>query len=149
MEFSLILLAAILALLCAGAAGADNKPGEFALVENGKAMAEIVLPEKADAVSSFAAEELAAFTGKITGTALPIVKIAGKRNAIRFLSASAPEVTNDPALAAAAAKLADDGYVIAVKGNSLRIVSRYRRGYLYGVYELLKKYGGMTFFKRS
>ena len=60
------LLAAILALLCAGAAGADNKPGEFALVENGKAMAEIVLPEKADAVSSFAAEELAAFTGKIT-----------------------------------------------------------------------------------
>ncbi len=138
------LLAAILALLCAGAAGADNKPGEFALVENGKAMAEIVLPEKADAVSSFAAEELAAFTGKITGTALPIVKIAGKRNAIRFLSASAPEVTNDPALAAAAAKLADDGYVIAVKGNSLRIVSRYRRGYLYGVYELLKKYGGMV-----
>ena len=135
---------AALALFCMEAAGKGNNR-EVELVANGSPEAVIVISENADPVSKFAARELAAFVKKITGAELPVAtRKTDGRNEIRFLPAPAPEIAGNAMLAKAAANLKDDGYIIAAEGNSLRIVSRCRRGYLYGVYGLLKKYGGMV-----
>lgn len=133
----------MLALLLASCAALYGK--DVGIVKNGNAQAVIVISAAAGPTEKFASEELYEFIKKITGSELKITEqaIPGK-NTVRFLPTDAPEIAADKKLAEVVAKLKDDGYVIAAGNNSIRIVSNHKRGYLYGVYEILKKYGGVV-----
>ena len=100
------------------------------IAERGKcAKYSIVIPDDASPSFVYAAEEMQRCTEKMTGVRLPVVKgsEAHSGNAI-FL---APTDAHG-----------GDGFNIRVDGRKSLYVTGGRRGVLYGVYELLEKYGG-------
>ena len=104
------------------------------LVSGGRAQASILLPETAGAVERYAAEELIRYVRCITGAEIPVNAQLPLR--IRFLSMKSSGGKNP--LPAECGSLENDGFVIAVQNGFVDIISRKRRGFLYGVYFLLK-----------
>ena len=118
---------------------------------------EIIVPENADGISVFAADELARHLGKSLGTELKVNRKAeGKRSAIRI---------GDNTFAAAngldASKLDRDGYFIKTIGNDIVIVGNdstevrsplnynnfyYERATLFAVYDFLETCVGTRFY---
>ena len=80
----------------------------------------------------YAAEELRDWTEKLTDVRLPVSAKSTTAKAIRV------ELGSD-------ANLGDDGFRLRCDGNVLT-VSGGKRGVLYGVYELLEKYGGIGWY---
>ena len=87
----------------------------------------VEIPADATDVERLAADELVKYVRTMTGRTLPVVTQA-KGPAIR--------------LARGAAELGDEGFRLKSEGDGL-VVSGGRRGILYGVYELLERYGGV------
>ena len=83
-------------------------------------------------VEKHAANELRDSVRRITGVELP-VSLESKRPSGRVIQLSSGEFE-------------DDGFELAVKGETLRIRGGRRAGVLYGVYELLESYGGCGWF---
>ena len=92
----------------------------------------IVLPANPKPTEVRAAEELRDYVGRITGVNLAIERGTASAKGV-FVS-----VVDDR-------KLGEDGFRLAVAGGRLT-VSGGRRGVLYGVYELLEKYGHVGWF---
>ena len=96
----------------------------------------IVLPSVPSASQTYAAEELRKFTRQMTGVTLSVVtgavEVATKGRVELGLSA-------EPALG-------DDGFRIRTSPNRIEIVGSPVRGTLYGVYELLEKFGGCRWY---
>lgn len=107
------------------------------LVSGGRAQASVLLPETAGAVERYAAEELIRYVRCITGAEIPVNAQLPLR--IRFLSLKSSGGKNP--LPAECGSLENDGFVIAVQNGFVDIISRKRRGFLYGVYFLLKQNG--------
>ena len=117
-------------------------PAANMVVEKGKPVAEIVLPvEKTHVQLTYAAEELALWTGRITGAKLPILAApAGAKTKI---------VLGTPSHSAAIRKIADpdalkkigdsDGFVIRESGDTIYIYAACTKGVLNGVYRFLEK----------
>ena len=103
------------------------------LAKNGKAAAEIVLPEKADSTLKMAAEELQHWVKAISGAKLPIV------NAV----SDAPQIVLDPAsgnFPADREKFSgNDGYSVREKGNKVYLNAGCSKGVLNGVFRMLFK----------
>ncbi|MBO4305297.1 MAG: DUF4838 domain-containing protein [Lentisphaeria bacterium] len=105
---------------------------EFKLTDGGRAASCIVLRENASKTEKHAAKELSYFLGKISGGECPRIgtaPVAGKYPI--YL-----ELTDDK-------RVEKEGFRITADAKSLRIAGREEVGVLYGVYEVLKKDGGI------
>ncbi|MBO4303814.1 MAG: DUF4838 domain-containing protein [Lentisphaeria bacterium] len=105
---------------------------EYKLMEDGKALCEIVLPANAPEHCKYAAKELSAYLGKIGGGKGPAVvtEQSGKAYPISF------QESKDK-------KLKVDGFALNATDKGLVIEHNTAAGALYGAYEILKKYGGI------
>ena len=83
-------------------------------------------------VEKHAANELRDYVCRMTGVELP-VSIESKRPSGRVIQLTS-------------GAFEDDGFELAVKGETLRVRGGARAGVLYGVYELLETYGGCGWF---
>ena len=135
---------ALVALGLAGALAASA--GTLDLAVRGRAP-EYAIVRAADASSSvvYAAEELRDFTEQMTGVRLPIVEMGEAtgaslpRKAV-FINSSRPSSQVSCPL-----NLGEDGFCLKAVGGDL-LVAGGKRGVLYGVYELLERYGGCRWY---
>ena len=105
---------------------------EFPLMKDGKAACCIVTAPDAGVAEQHAAAELAKFLGKIAG-------------------GNPPEVSGEPSggmypvflKIAEDSAVSGDGFRIEARADALVISACNSRGILYGVYEILKQYGGI------
>ena len=123
MTFFSILLSAV-GRLC----GAEVK-----LMDESKALCEIIVPAKATESQKFAAEEFSRFLGMIADGKGPQIlpEKSGRLYPVSFAA------TADKALK-------NDGFRLKVTEKELVIEHNSAVGALYGVYEILKKYGGIV-----
>jgi len=138
-QILLILAVAASAILPAGA-------GDLELAVRGAPAAyTIVVPEKASPSQRYAAEELRDFTEKMTGVRLPIMTVADAaraslpRKAVFINSSRLSSQVSRPL------NLGDDGFSLKVVQGDLHVTGG-KRGVLYGVYELLERYGGCRWY---
>ena len=126
MRRSVSLFAALVAMPCLFG-------GELILAERGKrADFAIVVREGAGPSEAFAATEFRDWTAKLTGVTLPVVTNAHPAKAVRMRTVSD-------------SRLGDDGFRLRTDGDDLRIEGGVR-GVLYGVYEILERFGGIGWF---
>lgn len=130
-------------LLLAASCTTATKVG---LVKSGKTVSCIVLPDNAGPVERHAAEELAAYVMKITGAQIPITNQVTGSNAyaVRIGTVGAGNVLPGRALDAARTRIKGDGFVISADPGGVQIISQKQRGLLYGVYELIRRCGGVV-----
>ena len=106
--------------------------GGFALAERGRPPAcTIVVSDSANAVQKYAAEELRDHVKRITGVTLPIAIERGSAARAVVLSSGHFE---------------DDGFRLRTDKESLFVEGGARCGVLYGVYEILERFGGCGWF---
>lgn len=135
----------LLACLLLASAGEMSAQESLELVRNGKAQATFLLPDNADDTEKLAAKEFTDYAGKITGARIPVAeKTPVGMVPIQLALSTSAEL---PAKVREAAKqLRYDGFLLDVSKDGLRIVSARKRGLLYGVYSLLREYGGVIWF---
>jgi len=112
--------------------------GDFVVARRGSpAECVIALPAEASASQVYAAEELRTHVAKMTGVRLPVATNAapGFVRAIR-LGGSAAETK----------ELGEDGFRLVVSNGLARVIGSSVRGTLYGVYELLERFGGCRWY---
>ena len=120
---SIVVFASAAALLCGA---------EFKLTDNGKAASSIILRKNASDIEKHAAKELSVFLGKISGGEKPVIGIAPVKGKYPIYL----ELTDDK-------RVGEEGFKIIAKKDALRITGKEPVGVLYGVYEVLKKDGGI------
>ena len=129
--------------VCFGAAGCCALPGAD-LVRDGKAQAVIVLDSSAGAVEKHAARELSVFVEKITGARLPVAEKASPgKIAVRIGKTGAGNPP--PEWKTLAGRIRVDGFGVAAGKDGVFLFANVGRGLLYGVYHVLRKYGGVYF----
>ncbi|MBP5183332.1 MAG: hypothetical protein J6331_09940, partial [Lentisphaeria bacterium] len=118
--------------------GATLSLSGFDLVKNGKA-AEIVLPENPYPSTLLAAEELAAYTEKVTGKKPSIVKKASSAPARIFIG-TPDTLKNIPSAAKEALEKAkqEEAHFICAKGNTLYIIGKREVADLYATYQFIE-----------
>lgn len=127
-----------LSLLCLGFFTPEGIHGQVILVENGKAVSQIVLAEETE-VNRAAATLLQDFVQRISGARLPIVSTArekNKKSEIRIGGAPAEEA-------------GEDGFRLLTSGNRLEIASGGGKGAVYGVVTLLEDYLGVAYYAKD
>lgn len=102
----------------------------FVLAERGKAPDAVLSVEPKDEVAAFAADELREYVRRMTGVSL---------------AESPATVPRRIAIVRGDAGLGEDGFEITASEGELRIAGG-PRGVLYGVYELLERFGGVAWF---
>ena len=106
---------------------------EITVAERGQPSAyTLVIPAKAFPNERYAAQEFRDWTLKLTGVEIPIRETTPVAAKAIYLNREKP----DPALG-------DEGFDLEAVGGDIR-VSGGRRGLLYGVYELLERFGGIA-----
>ena len=120
-------LAVLLLAAVPASAGAGAAP--FAAVE---------VPDGASESQLYAAEEFAAYHERITGLRPRVVRASTARDGARRLSIA----TADPEYG-----LGDDGFLlVALASGDVCVVGSASRGCLYGVYEILERFGGVRWY---
>ena len=119
--------------------------GDFAIARRGMpADCAVVVSEKASPSVRFAAQELCDCVRRMTGVTLKQATdaetLSGKAVLIGQTAWSGEFAGNG------LDALGDEGFRIAVKGNRLHVLGSDVRGALYGVYELLERFGGCGWF---
>ncbi len=120
----------VILLVCSCFSGAF---ADVFLMKNGQDVSCIVLEKNPSEVEKYAAEELSTYLGKIAcGKGPQVVRLtpAGGKYPIYL------QVTNDPAMK-------EESFRISVNKKEMRIAGKEPVGVLYGVYFILKKYGGI------
>ena len=116
--------------------------GDLVLAARGKTSDyAIVAPEQSAENVAYAAKELQQWVNRLTGADLAIVpglptNSCKQTKAIRLAAVSDPE-------------LGDDGFELKAESNGCLLVKGGRRGLLYGVYELLERFGGIMWLSPS
>ena len=124
-----ITLGIVLSLSAVAEVGAGNRPAaSFVISERGGAACGVTVEAKG-ASAEYAADELRTYVKRLTGVELTAATGAARRIV----------------LAAGDASLGDDGFSIAATDRELRIAGG-KRGVLYGVYEVLSRFGGVEWF---
>ncbi len=140
-------LFAILLILIATAAGAEETG--LTLATGGASQFTIVRPADASPSQVYATEELQRLAKDMTGATLPIIAddqplppkaiLLGVTRHTQAALGEAPDL----------AKLGDDGFRIVTRPPHLLVLGSPVRGTLYGVYELLEKYGGCRWYRKD
>ena len=105
---------------------------EIKLTENGRSVSCIVLRKNAGKVERHAAKELSVYLGKISGGECPVIGLEPVKGKYPIYL----ELTQDK-------KVGEEGFRISADKKALRIAGKEEIGILYGVYEVLKKDGGI------
>lgn len=123
----IVFFASLAGVLHAGAAS-------FILAQRGQsANCVIVLPSAPSEAENYAAQELQRFTERMTGVELPIADVPAKGKRAVVLAKSRKDLPRD-------------AFHLAVKGNRMLVEAGSDSGVLYGVYELLERYGGCRWY---
>jgi len=117
----------LIPLLASGLRAAAAEGAPFVLAERGKAADCAIVVEAPGPSAAFAAAELRDYVRRLTGVELPTNAAAAARRVV---------------LAAGDAALGDDGFSLDAAADELRIAGG-RRGVLFGVYEVLTRFGGV------
>lgn len=130
-------------LWAAGACGA----GEVTIaVRGGPEGCVIVRPAGASPSQVYAADELRRFVGEMTGVPLPIVSDDGPLPARAILLGDTRHTGRLLGGAVDLAALGDDGFRLKTCPPHVLVVGGPVRGTLYGVYELLERFGGCRWY---
>lgn len=133
----------VVVVLC-GCAACD---GDFVVARRGAAPdCTVVVSEHASPAVRFAASELCEYAKRLTGVELPLTadtKAPSGRMVVIGDTRWTGEALGD---GFDIATLGDEGFRIAVKGDRLYVLGSDARGALYGVYELLERFGGCGWF---
>lgn len=107
----------------------------------------IVLPDNAGVVEKQAVSELSAYMEKITGANVEIINAPSKEKYNIYIAVmpSADQFLSKK-MKSESRKIGDEGYMIAVDSDGVRIIGKTPIGTLYGVYGFLKKYGSVRWF---
>lgn len=127
----------------------ENEISYIRIVENGRSDYAIVIPSSASDCEIFAADELSSFVREITGAVIPVkedsgytynpnqkVISIGKTNILKTSGVDTEQIYG---------KLNLTGFYIEGRSNTVIIDAYKDVGVLYGVYEVLEKYGGVRF----
>lgn len=98
----------------------------------------VLLDDDASQSQRYAAKEFASYVHKITGREINIAPTA-VTNDVKLLITSLPEED----------QLGDDGFSIYVEDGKVVVKGSRKRGALYGVYELLERFGGVRWYSSS
>ena len=128
--------AALGSCLAFGACGAATAPqGEIALVDPSAAEPlPVILPDDPSPSQRYAAEEYAAYMGRISGRTVRVLPPESAAHGVRLVTADRAE------------GLGDDGFRLRATDGGLEIRGSRVRGCLYGVYELLERFGGCRWY---
>ncbi|MBL7036980.1 MAG: DUF4838 domain-containing protein [Pirellulaceae bacterium] len=122
--------------------------GGLSLAANAASQFTIVRPADASPSQVHAAEELQRFTREMTGAELPITADDQPMPAKAILLGVTRHTETVLGEAPDLGKLDDDGFRIVTRPPHLLIIGSPIRGTLYGVYELLEKYGGCRWYAK-
>ena len=133
-------------LLAVVALARGSRAGTLDLAVRGRAP-EYAIVRAADASPSvvYAAEELRDFTERLTGVRLPIVEVAAATSASLPPKAVFLNMSRLSSQVSCPLNLGDDGFSLKVVQGDL-LVTGGKRGVLYGVYELLERFGGCRWY---
>ena len=106
----------------------------------------IVLSATASASQCYAADELQTFIARITGVTLPIANDAEPLPAQAILLGETRHTAAVAGTLPELRTLGDDGFVLKTCGAHLVIFGSPVRGTLYGVYEVLERFGGCRWY---
>lgn len=130
-------------VVCLAAAGTG---ADVTLAAGGRPEVVVVTPAAPTPAQTHAAEELVRFTAEMTGATLrvqtdaePLPESAVLLGVTRYTD----QVVGGPT---DLGRLGDDGFRLKTAGKHLAIVGSGLRGTLYGVYELLERYGGCRWY---
>ena len=122
------------------------RAGEFVLAERGRpAACAIVLRRNATPCERHAADELRTFVTRLTDVDLPVVDETAPLPA-RAVLLGETGPTRATLGEGACAGLGEEGFRIRATGSCLLIAGGGGRGPLYGVYELLERFGGCAWY---
>ncbi len=105
----------------------------FTIAERGGSGYTVALPENPNEAQSFAADELRSFTKRMTGVEMKVAPSPGEATVVLL----SPDPANG---------LGQDAFRLRVRGKRLEIEAGSDSGLIYGVYELLEKYGGCRWY---
>ncbi|MBO5761274.1 MAG: DUF4838 domain-containing protein [Lentisphaeria bacterium] len=105
---------------------------DLVLMKNGKPECTIILRKNAAPPEKHAANELALFLGKIANGQKPVISDKAVKGTVPVYL----ELTEDR-------KVKEEGFKITANNEELRIAGKEPVGVLYGVYKVLKEYGGI------
>jgi len=134
-------------LMWAGSAALAEESG-LSLAANSASQFTIVLPAGASPSQVYAAEELQRFARQMTGAELPIATDEQPLPAKAILLGVTRHTANVLGEAPDLSQLGDDGFRMVTRPPHLLIIGSPTRGTLYGVYELLEKYGGCRWYAK-
>lgn len=106
---------------------------DFALMKDGMPTCSIVISKNASDAEKFASEELTSYLAKISGSP---TKPAIGTEPVNDTYPVYLELSSDK-------RLDNEGFCLKADKNALRVQGTRTIGILYGVYEILKKYGGI------
>ncbi|MBO5642756.1 MAG: DUF4838 domain-containing protein [Kiritimatiellae bacterium] len=98
----------------------------------------IILEDDASASQQYAAKEFSSYIYKITGREISVAPTA-ITNETKLLITTSPSEDN----------LGDEGFSISVKDSSVIVKGSRKRGSLYGIYELLERFGGVRWYSST
>ena len=138
---------AVAAMWVAALCGCAAHNGDFAIARRGAvADCTVVVPENASPSVRFAADEFREYVKRMTGVEILLKTDAelptGKAVMIGDTRWTKETLGDGFDIAA----LGDDGFRIVAKGDRLCVLGSGARGALYGVYELLERFGGCGWF---
>ena len=120
---------------------------EIVLAERGRVpTCAIVIREGASKSELYAAEELRDFTVKMTGVRLAIVSDRAELPAKAILVGETRHTAKVLGAAPDLAKLGEDGFRLKAVPPHVLVIGSSVRGALYGVYELLERFGGCRWY---
>ena len=134
-------------LMLTTSAALAEESGLF-LAANATSQFTIVRPADASPSQVYAAEELQRLTKEMTGAQLPITTDDQPLPAKAILLGVTRHTETVLGEAPDLGKLDDDGFRIVTRPPHLLIIGSPVRGTLYGVYELLEKYGGCRWYAK-
>ena len=121
--------------------------GDFTIARRGiPADCAVVVPEKASDAVRFAARELCGHVKRMTGVALTVATDAQPLSGKAILVGDTRWTRELAGDGFDRETLGDEGFRIVVKDGLLLIIGSDVRGALYGVYELLERFGGCGWF---
>ena len=131
-----------------GCKGGLSGPDEFVIAERGKpAACTIVYANDAAPAVRYAAEELRDYVKKLTDVDLPINGKAECRiHLVNLLIDEEFRACVRSLTGVSLTVVSPDGFNVVRKGDGLWILGEGPRGCLYGVYELLERFGGVGFY---
>ena len=119
---------------------------DFAMIQNGVCNFAIALPPSPGPVLEYGAKELSELSGRLASKGKkPLILPPGTGNSKKVILLTCRKEDLSPGGQKELSALKEDGFILEISRNKVVIFSGKPLGVLYGIYEILKKYGGIRF----